>query len=290
MTQEFEQRRRKQQYDDTVDLPSRDGLSVEEVEAIIRRATELQAEDDFSLPTLDEEALHRVARELGIQSGNLRRAIAEARTSLIRPEPSLLDRILAPPSVTESRVVYGDREVVESRLGEWMTRQEGLRLRRKDRDGGVWEKDPHIVTRVRMGLRLGRGSRVLRNSRKVTHRIQSIRDDEQALALEAETHTIKSVGAVGLAALGAVASTGAAYGIAVGAPEIAVPAAVAGLALTGTGVILGVRMWVNKIREGLRRVLDGVSSQETATPPDSLDRHVKDIWRNWRQFQNRRGI
>jgi hypothetical protein len=171
-----------------------------------------------------------------------------------------------------------------------MTRQEGLRLRRKDRDGGVWEKDPHIVTRLRMGLRLGRGSRVLRNSRKVTHRIQSIRDDEQALALKAETHTIKNVGTAGLAVLGAVAAAGAAYGIAVGAPEIAVPAAVGGLVLTGTGVVFGVRMWVSKIREGLRRVLDGVSSHETATPPDSLDRHVKDMWTKWRQFQNRRGI
>ena len=290
MTQEFEQRRRKQGYDETVDLPPNDGLSVEQIEAIINRATELQAEADFSLPTLDEDALHRVARELGIQPGHLRRAIAESRTSLIRPEPSLLDRILAPLSVTESRVVHGERDVVEERLGEWMTRQEGLRLRRKDRDGGVWEKDPHIVTRVRMGLRLGRGSRVLRNSRKVAHRIQSIRDDEQALALEAETHTIKNVGAAGLAALGAVASAGAAFGIASGVPEIAVPAAIGGLALSGAGVIVGVRMWVNRIREGLRRVLDGVSSQETASPPDSLDRHVKDIWRNWRQFQNRRGI
>ncbi len=171
-----------------------------------------------------------------------------------------------------------------------MTRQEGLRLRRKDHDGGVWEKDPHLVTRVRMGLRLGRGSRVLRNSRKVRHRIQSIRDDEQALALEAETHTLKTVGATGLAALGAVASAGAAYGIASGVPEIAVPAAIGGLALGSTGIILGVRMWVNRIREGLRRVLDGVSSRETLDPPDTFDRHFRDMWRNWRQFQNRRGF
>ena len=290
MTQEFEQRRRRQQYDESLELPPRDELSVDQVEAIIGRATELQVEADFSLPTLDEDALHRVARELGIQPAHLRRAIAEARTSLTAPEPSLLERILAPTSVVESRVVHGDRDLVEARLGEWMTRQEGLRLRRKDRDGGVWEKDPHLVTRVRMGLRLGRGSRVLRNSRKVAHRIQSIRDDEQALALEAETHTIKNVGAAGLAALGALASAGAAYGIAAGAPEIAIPAAVGGLAVTGTGVVVGVRMWLNRIREGLRRVLDGVSSRETSAPPDSLDRQVKDMWRSWRQFQNRRGI
>lgn len=289
MTQEFEQRRRNQQRDEAVELPSDDSLSVDQVEAIISRATELQAEADFSLPTLDEDALHRVAGELGIQPGNLRRAIAEARTSLMQPEPSLLDRILAPTSVTESRVVHGDREVVESRLGQWMTRQEGLRLRRKDRYGGVWEKDSHLVTRVRMGLRLGRGSRVLRNSRKVAHRIQPIRDDEQALALEAETHTVKTVGAAALAALGAVAAAGATYGIVVGAPEVAIPTAIGGLALTGAGVLLGVRMWVNRIRDGLRRVLDGVSSHATATPPDTLDRHVKDMWTNWRQFQNRRG-
>ncbi len=282
MTQEFEQRRRRQAYEGTVDLPPKDPLSVDAVETIIRRAVELQVDDDLALPTLDEQALHRVAEELGIEPGHLRRAIAEARTSLEKPDPGLFDRLFAPGSITESAIVYADRETVESRLGDWMSRQEGLRLRRKLADGGVWERDSHVLTRIRMGLRMGRGSRVLRNSRKVTHRIQAIRDEEQALALEAETHTLKTVGAAAVAGLGAVAAAGAAYGAAVGVPEIAIPAAAGGFLLGGGAIIMGVKVWLSRVKDALRRALDGVSSPDVIEVGDPLERQLKRLRRNFR--------
>jgi len=283
MTQEFEQRRRRQAYEDAIDLPPKEPLSVDQVETIIRRAVELQVDDDLSLPTLDEEALHRVAQELGIEPGHLRRAIAEARTTLERPDTGLFDRLFAPGSITESAIVYGDRESVESRLGDWMSRQEGLRLRRKLADGGVWEKDSHVLTRIRMGLRMGRGSRVLRNSRKVTHRIQPIRHEEQALALEAETHTLKMVGATAVAGLGAVAAAGAAYGAASGVPEIAIPAAAGGFLLGSGAIIMGVKVWLSRVKDALRRALDGVSSPPTAGERDPLERQLKRLRRNLRE-------
>lgn len=283
MTQEFEQRRRQQPYEGTVDLPPKEPLSVDTVEAIIRRAVELQVDDDLALPTLDERALHRVAEELGIEPGHLRRAIAEAQTSLERPDPGLFDRLFAPVSITESAIVYSDRETVESRLGEWMSRQEGLRLRRKLADGGVWEKDSHVLTRIRMGLRMGRGSRVLRNSRKVTHRIQAIRDEEQALALEAETHTLKAVGAAAVAGLGAAAAAGAAFGTAVGAPEIAIPAAVGGFLLGSGAIVTGVKVWLSRVRDALRRALDGVSSPDVMHGNDPLERQLLRLRKNLRE-------
>ncbi len=282
MAQEFEQRRRRQAYEGTTDSPPGEPLSVNAVEHIIRRAVELQVQDDLSLPTLDEQALHRVAEELGIERGHLRRAIAEARTSLERPDPGLFDRLFAPGSITESAIVYADRSTVESRLGEWMSRQEGLRLRRKLPDGGVWEKDPHVLTRLRMVMRLGRGSRVLRNSRKVTHRIQAIGAQEQALALEAETHTLKTVGAAAVAGLGAVAAAGAAYGSAAGAPEIAIPAAVGGFLLGGGAIITGVKVWLSRVKDALRRALDGVSSPDVLEDGDPLERQLKRLRRNFK--------
>ena len=286
MTQEFEQRRRHEAYENTVDLPPRQPLSVEAVETIIRRAVELQVDDDLSLPTLDEKALHRVAEELGIEPGHLRRAIAEARTSLEEPNPSLFDRLFAPGSITESAIVYSDRETVESRLGEWMSKQEGLRLRRKLADGGVWEKDSHVLTRIRMGLRLGRGSRVLRNSRKVTHRIQAIKDEEQALALEAETHTLKTVGAAAVAGLGVVATAGAIVGSAAGAPEIAIPVATAGFTLGSTAIVLGVKVWLSNVKDALRRALDGVSSPDVMKVGDPLERQLLRLRKNFKEARD----
>ena len=282
MTQEFEQQRRRQAYQGTVDLPPKEPLSVDAVETIIRRAVELQVDDDLALPTLDEKALHRVAEELGIEPGHLRRAIAEARTSLERPDPGVFDRLFAPGSITESAIVYADRETVESRLGEWMSKQEGLRLRRKLTDGGVWEKDSHVLTRIRMGLRMGRGSRVLRNSRKVTHRIQAIRDEEQALALEAETHTLKTVGAAAVAGLGAVAAAGAAFGSAVGAPEIAIPAAAGGFLLGSGAIVMGVKVWLSNVKDALRRALDGVSSPDVMKGGDPLERQLLRLRKNFK--------
>jgi hypothetical protein len=283
MTQDFEQRRRRQAYEQAIELPPQEPLSVDAVETIIHRAVQLQVDDDLSLPTLDEEALHRVAEELGIEPGHLRRAIAEARTTLDRPDPGLFDRIFAPGSITESSIVYGGRESVESRLGDWMSRQEGLRLRRKLIDGGVWEKDSHVLTRIRMGLRMGRGSRVLRNSRKVTHRIQAIQEQEQVLALEAETHTLKTVGATAVAGLGAVAAAGAAFGAASGAPEIAIPAAAGGFLLGSGAIIMGVKVWLSRVKDALRRALDGVSSPPASVEKDPMDRQLKRLRRNSRE-------
>lgn len=283
MTQEFEQRRRRAAYEGTVDLPRQAPLTVGQVEDIIRRAVELQVDDDLSLPTLDETALHRVAQELGIEPGHLRRAIAEARTSLEQPVPGLFDRLFAPGSITESAIVRGDRESVESRLGDWMSRQEGLRLRKKLPDGGVWEKDSHVLTRIRMGLRMGRGSRVLRNSRKVTHRIQPIRTDEQALALEAETHTLKTVGAAAVAGLGALAATGAAVGSAAGVPEIAIPAAAGGFLLGSGAIVMGVKVWLSRVKDALRRALDSVGSPGAVENTDPLDAQLKRLRRSWRE-------
>lgn len=281
MTQEFEQRRRRPEPDRTIDVSERQPLSVDEVERIVRRAVELQVEDDLAMPSLDERALHRVAAELGIEPGHLRRAIAEARTSLDQPEPSILDRVFAPASVAESRIMRGDRESVEARIGEWMHRQEGLRLRRKDPDGAVWERDPHVLTKVRMAMRMGRGSRVLRNSRKVAHRIQEIRPDEQVVALEAETHTLRNVGTAAVAALGAAASAGAVAGAAAGVPEIAIPAAVAGFALGSGAIIAGVKVWLGRVRDGLRRVLDSVSSPAVPTD-DPLEQQLRRLRRSWK--------
>ncbi len=283
MTQEFEQPRRRQAYEGTVDLPPTEPLSVDAVESIIRRAVELQVDDDLALPTLDEKALHRVADELGIEPGHLRRAIAEARTSLERTDPGVFDRLFAPGSITESAIVYADRETVESRLGDWMSRQEGLRLRRKLADGGVWERDSHVLTRIRMGLRMGRGSRVLRNSRKVTHRVQAIRDEEQALALEAETHTLKTVGAAAVAGLGAVAAAGAAYGAAAGVPEIAIPAAAGGFLLGGGAIIMGVKVWLSRVKDALRRALDSVSSPDVMEGGDPLERQLRRLRKNFKE-------
>lgn len=284
MTQEFEQRpRRRQSYQEPVELPLREPLSVDTVENIIRRAVELQVEDDLAMPSLDEMALHRVASELGIEPGHLRRAIAEARTSVEQPDPGLFDRLFAPGSITESAIVHGDRDAIESRLGDWMSRQEGLRLRRKLADGGVWEKDSHVLTRIRMGLRMGRGSRVLRNSRKVTHRIQPIHDDEQALALEAETHTLKAVGAAAVAGLGAVAAAGAAIGTASGVPEIAIPAAAGGFLLGSGAIVMGVKVWLSNVKDALRRALDGVSSPGVAQESDPLDRQLRRLRKGLRE-------
>jgi hypothetical protein len=274
MSQDFSQRRRQRSYQQLPDIEESEKLSVDEVETIIRRAVELQVEDDLSLPSLDEKALHRVARELGIEAGHLRRAVVEARTTLTGPDTGWLDQVFAPNSVSTSRVIAGDREEVESRLGEWLNRHEGLRLRRKDRDGGVWEKDRHILTQIRMGLRMNRGSRVLRNSRKVAHRIQSMRDDEQVVALEAETHTLKSVGVGAVATLGAVAAAAGAVGAVTGDPAIAIPAAAGGFALASGGVVLGVRMWLNRIRDGLERVLDGITGRR-AVEEDPLEKQVR---------------
>jgi len=275
MTQDWDQAQRAEERQSAERVA--EALDAAQVERIIRRAVELQVDEDLAMPALDEPALERIASELGIDREHLRRAIAEAKTDLTRPENTLLDRLFAPQSITESRIVRGDRDTVEARIIGWMRRHEGMRIRRRNDSGALWEKDPHIFTKVRMGLRMGRGTPALR-TRAVAHRLQTVKPGEQAVALEASTRGLRDLGTVGATAAGVLAGIGTGVGLSVANvdPIVAVPAGMAAAAVGFGGVVLGVKMWLSRVRDGLRRAFDGIETHDLEEP-DPIETRIRTI-------------
>ncbi|MBT8213537.1 MAG: hypothetical protein KJN71_10370, partial [Acidimicrobiia bacterium] len=83
MTQEWQKAQRPSERESAERVA--EALDAAQVERIIRRAVELQVDEDLAMPALEEPALERIATELGIDQEHLRRAIAEAKTDLTRP-------------------------------------------------------------------------------------------------------------------------------------------------------------------------------------------------------------
>ncbi len=258
-------------------------LDLATVDRVLHRAVQLQGQGQAATPGLSAAALVRVAAEVGVTEANLRRALAEVLTTP-EEEAGFWTWLLAPDRLVESQVVAGGPAEVERRLAEWMRQFEGMRLRRRVAGGGVWEKDPHVLTRVRMALGGGRGR--LRNARNVTHRVAAAGTGDQVVSVAADTAATRAAGQAALA-VGAAAGGAAVVGAAVGLDGVAQLGALAGAA-AGTAAWFGAVVWavrarVRRIRDGLRRVLDNVADPGLADQNESLFGQISRFQRAWRR-------
>ena len=105
-------------------------LTRREFDAVIRRAAELASSDpDGSEGALTEGELFRIAREVGLSEGHVRRALAEVRTGFQGGGP--LDRVFGPASVRASRTVPGKAADLAGTLDDFFVASQLLqRVRR----------------------------------------------------------------------------------------------------------------------------------------------------------------
>lgn len=266
MTQRFEPpQQRPEQVSGGIDrLPGEEPVPVDQADRILRRAIELQTEESTrQVDPIDRDKLVRMAEELNVDPDFLLRALAEhqAGVSLDDRLDTIWQKVLAPDKVMATMIVKGDGNRVEAAAENWFRNQEGLRPRRHFEDGILWEKDSHPLTSIRMGLKLGQGTGVLRDIRGVTHRVREIKPGEQLVSIEANTAGLRKTGQT-LLAVGAVATAGA---VGVGSAAFGGPLEPATIALslstlavfTGS-TILGVRMAFNRLKRGINRALDAV--------------------------------
>ncbi len=256
-------------------------LDLATVDRVLHRAVQLQAEGEVAAPGMRTDALVRVAAEVGVSEANLRRALAEVLTTP-EEEAGFWSWLLAPDRLVESQVVAGAAADVEQRLADWMRQFEGMRLRRRVPGGGVWEKDPHILTRLRMALGGGRGK--LRTARNVTHGVAATGAGGQVVSVSADTAGARVAGQAALA-IGAAAGGAAVVGAAAGLDGVAQLGALAGAA-AGTAAWVGAVVWavrarVNQVRDRLRRVLDNVADPRLAGQDDSLVEQISRLRRTW---------
>jgi hypothetical protein len=227
-------------------------LSTEEMEAVVRRAVELQMREPEhgADPGISEAELLRIGRELGIEPAHMRRAMAEVSTASVTDE-SFLDRTVGSARVSASRTIAGDPEKLRQHLERYMMEGEYLAVLRRLPDHTIFEKSSgfsaEVVRVVDMtgALLTGRARQPrigagfeLRTVQSVEVAVQPLEDGFAYVTLAADLRNQRSNYVGGSAAGGGVGTffTAMALGIA-----IAPPAAL--LALP----ILGGSLWAARV-------------------------------------------
>lgn len=132
------------------DPPPERRLTSKELEAVIRRATELEAAGGGggAGETLSEEEVLRIGRELGISPVHVRQALVETRGG--QPaEPGLLARLMGPGYVSATRVVQGSADQVRARIEAYLTDVEHMLISRRTPQYTRFERGAGIGTAVR---------------------------------------------------------------------------------------------------------------------------------------------
>ncbi len=259
-----------------------DRLDFATADRVLRRAVELQAAgDDAAEAELSEDVLVRIAAEVGVSEANLRRALAEVQATPAA-EGGAWGRLLAPDRVSVSELIARQEDEVVAALAGWMRQVQGMRLRRRTEHGGLWEKDTHLVTRLRMGLRMQRPP-ALRSAGGVSHTVRPAGRDEQLVEMGADTEGLRQIGQVLLAAGAAVGGVAAASAVAglEGAAQVGALAGIAaGLAAWSGTVVWRVRSRVRRIRDALRRAVDCAADPDLAAG-GSLRAQLDRLQRDW---------
>ena len=276
-------------------------LSSGDVERILERAIALEMEATApERNALDVDALGRIADELGIERQHLQRAMAEELVRIEEEDPGFLSKHLMPKSIAESRTVAAAPDRVRAVLDYWLATQEGLRKHTGGAAGSRWHRDGSPLAALKSALNMTQGDGSLRSVRSVTDTIRPLGVGNQVVSIEADTSNLRSV-ALGLLAA-SVAAGAAAAGISAGLDPTGfgvdnVLAGVGVTALAGTGVILGFRMWAQKLRRGVARVADAVAHphlvQAVQSVPQRISRFIDQfrvIGRDMRRYRWRGGF
>ena len=235
-----------------------DALNMESVERVLRRAIELQLDDEHGPDTLNPEHIERIAQEIGISSSHVRRALFEEATSSEQVAMTPLDRFLAPVRMKERTIVEGDLAAVANTVDTWLEKHEGLQKRRLHGHGIVWEKDPSPVASIRMGFGVGKGTGAMRSVGPVTNHLHSVEPTKHLVTLEADTSIIGRT-AKGLLAAGVGLSAVLTVVLLIlGAGWAALAGAAGALALFSGVAITTAKVWANRVRKGLVRALDAI--------------------------------
>lgn len=114
-------------------------LTTEQVEAVVRRAVELQTHeaDTTGDAGVSDEELIRIGGELGIAPAHMRRALAEVSTEAA-PEPG--GGLFGPARVSASRTVPGRADDVRRHIERYLVETQYLAVLRRLPDRTIYEK------------------------------------------------------------------------------------------------------------------------------------------------------
>ena len=138
----------------------------DEIEAILRRASELGARTGANLGTLDSSTLADIAAQVGIPASAVAAAVAERRVG-VDGDTSLLDRLIGPDQIWAGRQATESSVESNERVLEWLERAHGLRPRMTDDGVVVATRRSGLAGTVIRGVRSAQGKGGLGKVREV---------------------------------------------------------------------------------------------------------------------------
>ena len=227
------------------------------MEAVIRRAIELQANAAPTGEGVTEGELVRIGQELGIPLPHLRQALVEIRGQG-EPDQGVLASAFGAARVAVSRLVPMDTEQARDDLDDYFLRCEHRVVQRRRPGWVVYEHGSSFAAQMGRGLSRSK----LINAPVVEISIEEADASHSYISLAADLSRARAGFAAGAALGGGGAGLGVAAALTV---ALAPPAAFLGLpaaAALGWGMRAGYHSMIEQTRVRLESVLDRLESGE----------------------------
>ncbi|MFI5044399.1 MAG: hypothetical protein ACHQDC_06370, partial [Acidimicrobiales bacterium] len=243
-----------------------DAFDREAAERVMRRAIDLVDDRSDDSGSISAAALLEAADELGVDPGEMQRAMAEERMGLLtEPGARPGDRVLGPERIGATRVVDGDAGAVLDLVDRWLRRAGSFRRVRRDAGWAEYHRRTDIAAHLQRTVRFTSGGPDLTHIRRIRALALPAGADRTLMALVVDVATSRATAAAGGVAVGAtgLAATGAAAVAWMPWAWFGIPVAAA----AGVGVMAGRKAYVGGIDVELESLLDSVAS---GTEPASV--------------------
>jgi hypothetical protein len=258
------------------------------LERIIRRAAELQANQQEVGDDLTEEQVMELGKEVGLPSRYIQQAILEERTQAHQSgEKSLLVRWIGPRTLTAQRTVPGDEEDIEQALAFWMESEELLTVKRRYQTATSWEPKKGFFAAIR---RMGGKNYALSRAREVLGEVTQLEPGWSHVRLTADLSTTWRESLWGAIAF---AGAGGAMAVIFGVAGFAIPAIIAPPA-GGLAALYGIgstrRQAMDRVTVALEQILDRLEHREInpgkvdRTPGGEIGRALTQVRRHLRNL------
>ncbi len=247
------------------DLPQHLPITPEQLDLVIRRATDLQFKESAdvgdSLTTAD---VLEIGAEVGLGEGYLRQALGEMRAASHLPagreDHGLAYKIAGSGIISASRVVSGDVPEIEDSLGRYFREKEHLLPVRNKAGWSVWESNAGIVSQMVRALDMKGHGYKLAKARNVEVSLESLEPGWTLVSLVVDARNARTERISGWL-LGA-AATGV-----IGGGSIVLALGTGALPILGATAFLGGDLWLGRVlarktmtsyRKQLELAVDGI--------------------------------
>lgn len=250
------------------EISRRGGLTRKDLEVVIRRAAELEAQAGSDVLAIGEEDLLRIASEVGLSESSVRRALAEHYGSGagLLVERGWASRLCGAGLVTATRRIERPAPEVQEALESHFKVNESLLPVRRLESESLWEPDRGVIVSVLRSLDLfGRGYQLARKARTVALRVIPLEEGSSQVTLTADLGNERAAWFWVLGLAGGGSAAAAATVFIIGLPGVPDLAALGSPALVCAAVWLarlGYRRAVERIRVSLEGLLDHLEQGE----------------------------